>query len=95
MEVDVLDAVLVGDVGEGLAVGRPGGALLVVGVVGEGDGLAADGHEVELVERDEGDLLAVGRERGRPDALDRRGCGGVEVVGLVRVLRADGLECRR
>ncbi len=92
VEVDVLDAVAVGDVGEGLAVGRPGGTLLVEGVVGEGDGRAADGHEVELVEGDEGDLLAVGRERGCVDAFDLMCGGGVEVVDLMRVLWADGFD---
>ena len=70
VEIDVLDAVAVGDIGESFAVGRPGGALLVEGVVGEGDGRAADGHEVELVEGDEGDLFAVGRERRCVDAFD-------------------------
>ena len=94
-QVDVLDAVLVRDVGEPLAVRRPRGSLLVEAVVGQGfrDGIA-DGEQVKLVERDEGDRLAVGRDRWSEDAFGLLGRGGVEEEVLGRVDGTDGLDVR-
>ena len=92
MEVDVFDSVAVGDVGEGFAVGAPGWALFVEGVVGEGDGGAADGHDVKLVEGYEGDLRSVGGEGGGIDAFDCPGRCSVEVELLALEGGADGWD---
>ena len=66
--------------------------MLVEGIVGESHGRAADVHKIELVEGDEGYPFTVRRERRCVDPFDLMGSSAVEVVDLVRVLRADGFN---
>src|SRR5205085_10203060 len=80
VEEELTRAVAPGDVCEAAAVGRPGGLRLGGGAVRDARRVAAVGRggREDFAARDEGDLLAVGRERQvlklirEPQALDRR-----------------------
>ena len=86
--VEILRASLVRGVRQALAVRRPGGVALVIGVVGQLLRLLSDLHQPQLIQGLERHLGAIWRERGPDDALRLSRPMGVEVELLPRILRA-------
>src|SRR5438270_12890011 len=58
----------------------------------ESHGRAINVHQVELIESNEGYLLAITRECWRVNSFDLMGAGAVKIVHLVRVLRPNGFD---
>ena len=76
------------------AVRRPGGIRLPVVVLRQRHGRLANAHKVNVVERPEGNLLAVRRQHRAADAFHRRSRAGREVALPLDVIRRHGGHLR-
>ncbi len=94
MDVDILDPVPAGDIGQPFAIGREDRSLFIESIVSERNGLLTNRHQVKLIERDKSDLFTIRGECRRIDAFDGMLRGLIEVITLMSVLRANAWDRR-